>query len=112
MLSALHCVLLAATGYMVVLMSSKIEIPLELAWDLAVYLENSPSKNARLWGKELLALLAATAVERQESVSVKRFNIYACLHHTSSWGEPCTVAELDIKEAPAGEWVRFEELSK
>ena len=41
---------------------------------------------------------------------MKRYDIYASTHHTTSWGEPCVVAELDIKECEQGEWVKHSEL--
>lgn len=43
---------------------------------------------------------------------MKRYNIYASTHHTTSWGEPCVVAGLDVKERPDGEWVKAADATK
>lgn len=59
-------------------MSSKIEVSRTLAWDLAVYLEVSPSEVARTWGKDLRALLAAPVVERQPVAWFKRLKGLEC----------------------------------
>ena len=62
------------------------------------------------FGPELFQVLncAAPVVERQEPVA--RFNIYASTHHTTSWGEPCVVAELHVKKDIDGEWARFRDM--
>ena len=41
---------------------------------------------------------------------MKRYDIYASTHHTTSWGEPCVVADLHVTERPEGEWVKHSEL--
>ena len=41
---------------------------------------------------------------------MQRYDIYASTRRTTSWGEPCVVAGLDVKEREEGEWVKFSEL--
>lgn len=75
--------------------------------DLTCMTEGCPTYNfvgsPQDWNKR-----AAPVVERQESMT--RFNIYASTHHTTSWGEPCVVAELHVKQDLEGEWARFKDI--
>lgn len=43
---------------------------------------------------------------------MKRYDIFTYVSHTTSWGEPCAVAELDVKEAEGGKWVKAEDVAE
>lgn len=43
---------------------------------------------------------------------IARYHMYSHVHHTTSWGEDCAVAEVDPMIDIGGEWVKFEDVEK